>query len=131
MSHARLRVGALGEWLAAMMLRLSGYRIVDRNVRLAAGEIDIVARRGRRVAFVEVKTRRGEGRWSAASKVDRRKQLRIFHLARAYLRRHPFPGCHLHFDVITVTLDGWRSRGEHLRDAFQVRARAGFPWQPE
>ena len=52
------RHGNRSEWLAAMALRLKGYRIVARNFRTKAGEIDIVARRGDLVAIVEVKARR-------------------------------------------------------------------------
>ena len=53
----RLRRGAAGELLAAVMLMLKGYRILARRHRTPYGEIDIIAVRGRRLAFVEVKRR--------------------------------------------------------------------------
>lgn len=55
--RARLRRGRLAEWLAAAVLIAKGYRILGRNVKTRAGEIDIIAVRGRRLAFVEVKRR--------------------------------------------------------------------------
>jgi len=60
MNRSRARAeqrGRRGEWLAAWYLRCKGWRIVGRRVKTARGEIDLVARRGRTVAFVEVKWR--------------------------------------------------------------------------
>ena len=55
--QAARRRGIWAEWLAAQALRLRGYRIVARNIRCRSGEIDLIARRGDLVAFVEVKAR--------------------------------------------------------------------------
>ena len=55
--RARLRRGRLAETLAAAALMAKGYRILGRNVKTRAGEIDIIAVRGQRIAFVEVKRR--------------------------------------------------------------------------
>ncbi len=55
--RARLRRGRLAEMLAAATLMAKGYRIIGRNVKTRAGEIDIIAVRGKRLAFVEVKRR--------------------------------------------------------------------------
>jgi putative endonuclease len=55
--RARLRSGRFAEWLAAAALMVKGYRILGRNVKTRAGEIDIIAVRGQRIAFVEVKRR--------------------------------------------------------------------------
>ena len=55
--HQALKKGRRGEWRAALALRVKGYRIVARNFRTKLGEIDIVARKGDLIAFVEVKAR--------------------------------------------------------------------------
>lgn len=55
--RARYRLGLRAEWMAAVALRLRGYRILARRVKTPLGEIDLVALRGRRIAFVEVKRR--------------------------------------------------------------------------
>lgn len=56
--RARLRRGSLGELAAALLLTAKGYRILARRLRTPYGEVDIIARRGGRIAFVEVKRRR-------------------------------------------------------------------------
>jgi putative endonuclease len=62
----RYRRGHLSEWLAAAALLAKGYRILGRRVRTPYGEIDLVALRGRRLAFVEVKRRATRGEAEAA-----------------------------------------------------------------
>lgn len=64
--RARLRRGRMAEVLAAAVLMAKGYRILGRNVKTRAGEIDIIAVRGRRLAFVEVKRRTDEEAAEAA-----------------------------------------------------------------
>lgn len=58
--QAAERRGRLGESIAAWWLRLHGWRILARRVRVPAGEVDIIARRGQTLAFVEVKVRRSK-----------------------------------------------------------------------
>lgn len=121
-------LGRIAERRAALHLRLRGYRIVERNVRTGAGEIDLVVRRGRRVAFVEVKSRQERG--APADRVDPAKQAQIARLAERYLAGRPFDGCSVHFDVVTVFWDGWCFRVRHLRDAFYIEGRAGERGRP-
>jgi putative endonuclease len=116
-------LGRIGERRAALYLRLRGYRVVERNVRFPDGEIDLVVRRGRRVAFVEVKSRQERG--TPAEAVGPAKQMQIARLAERYLAGRRFEGCSLHFDVVTVFWDGWRFRVRHLRDAFYLEGRVG------
>ncbi len=116
----RRRTARRGEGLAALVLRLKGYRIEARNWRCRAGEIDIVARRRGVLVFVEVKTRRDRSAGSPVEAVDRRKQDRLVRLARAYLarcRRQP-EGCR--FDVFAVELGALLPRLRHLPAAFRA-----------
>jgi putative endonuclease len=107
--------GERGEEIACELLRARGYRIVARNWRTRSGEIDIIARDGDVLVFVEVKARSGSGFGGPRAAVDRRKQHRIVSAARAFASEMD---CTLpmRFDVVTVQ----PSRVRLLRDAFQV-----------
>ena len=88
MTVARRRTGRVGEELAASLLARHGYRLIARNCRTRAGEIDIVALDGRTLAFVEVKTMRTGARAGPERPVlavGPRKQLQVRRLARAWL----------------------------------------------
>ncbi len=95
------RRGRLAEWLCVWHLRLRGWRIVARGWRCPAGEIDILARRGKILAVVEVKSR-GELAAAAASLPPRQRR-RITRAAEAFLSTHPeFAGLDLRFDLMLV-----------------------------
>lgn len=78
-------VGRMGEQIACKHLQTNGYEIVERNYRAARGEIDIIAKKGMHLAFVEVKTRRNYDFGYAAEAVSFKKQQRIVSAARAFL----------------------------------------------
>lgn len=105
--------GKEAEALACHHLRAQGMRIVARNWRWRGGEVDIVARDGSTLVFVEVKARAGEGHGSAEEAVTARKRDRLWRTALAYLGgRAEVP---VRFDVVAVGPDGVR----HIRDAFR------------
>lgn len=125
MSGSRLALGAEGETRAAAFLARRGYRIVARNVRAAGVEIDIVARRGPLVVFVEVKTRRSRSFGPPEAAVDARKQARLVRGAAAWLQAHRGFARRTRFDVIVCepgpgedSRRGWRLR--HLEGAFDA-----------
>lgn len=106
-SDDRTRLGRLGEEAAARHLAARGYRIVARNVRADRVELDLIARRGVWIVFVEVKSRNGARHGQAAEAVDPRKQRRLRHGAAAWLAGHPpeARGAQRHrFDVVTCVL---------------------------
>lgn len=95
------RVGLWGEAAAVWLLRLKGYRILARDLRLGPGEVDIVALRGRTLAFVEVKTRPDAD--LAKLSIGRAQRRRIAGTASAFLARHPrFAGHAIRFDALLV-----------------------------
>jgi putative endonuclease len=96
------RRGHLAETAATWLLRCKGYRIVARRVRTPMGEIDIIARRGRTVAFVEVKERpRSE---VALEAVSPRQARRLVGAARYWLAAQPSAsGDDWRFDIVAVT----------------------------
>jgi putative endonuclease len=111
------RHGNRSEWLAAMALRLKGYRIVARNFRTRAGEIDIVARRGDLVAIVEVKARGDLA--TAMEAVGGLAQRRIEAAADHWLSRQPdFARLSVRFDLVAVLPRRWPV---HVENLFQGR----------
>lgn len=107
--------GRRGEGLAACWLRLKGYRVVARNFRSGAGEIDLIARRGGILAMVEVKTRGDLA--SAGEALGTRQRARIVRATEAFLQQRPnLAQLSVRFDVILVApgrlprhlLDAWR-----------------------
>jgi putative endonuclease len=112
------KLGARGERRAAWFYRLRGYTIVARNVRFRTGEIDLIVRRGRTLAFVEVKTRQSVAAGAGYDAVGARKQRRLIDLALLWLARHPHPG-EVRYDVLSLHWNGRRFAVTHFADAFR------------
>jgi putative endonuclease len=93
--------GIKAEQIAAMLLRLKGYRILDRRFVVSGGEIDLIAKRGGAIAFVEVKARADLE--TAAIAISTTKERRIARAARVWLARNPWAaGLTLRGDAIFV-----------------------------
>jgi len=125
MTQARQRTGRRAEELVARRLAAVGWEIVERNARTRHGELDIVARDGRTLVFVEVKA----GREGAAFgperpilSVDARKQRQVRKLATAWIaaRRDLRPYAEIRFDAVGVSFDrcGRAVDVEHIPGAF-------------
>jgi len=115
MTGGRRLAGGAAEDLAARYLEDRGLVIVDRNWRCRAGEIDLVARDGATLVFVEVRLRTSAAFGGAAASVDAHKQRRFLRAARAYLSGRGDTPCRC--DVVALDrLDP--SRVEWIRDAF-------------
>ncbi len=109
-----LRRGLLSEYLAAAYLLLRGYRIVAMRYRTRAGEIDIIARRGDLVCFVEVKARVSTE--DSVFAVGSRTQMRIRNASLHWLQRQKDAGrLSYSYDIIAVRPWRWP---RHFRDAF-------------
>ncbi len=122
MTQARLSLGKQGENLACRELRRRGYAILARRYRTRWGEIDIVARDGDTLVFVEVKTRRSTGFGGPVAAVNFKKQRRLINMARSYLLGLPGPEPPCRFDVVGVTLaTGEPPAVEVVVHAFGVR----------
>ncbi len=104
MTLARQALGLEGETRACRALEARGYRVVQRRYRTRAGELDIVARHGQTVVFVEVKARRGSEFGDPAASVTAQKQRRLVMMAADYLARHGLTRAPVRFDVVAVTL---------------------------
>jgi putative endonuclease len=115
-----LSLGIWGEGLAAARLEREGYEILERQYRTRAGEIDIVARDGDCLVFVEVKTREGLEHGSPAEAVTPQKQRRIVAMAADFLARHEVGDLDCRFDVVAVTVTAGRASVELIRHAFDA-----------
>ncbi len=119
---SRRALGATGEDAAAKWLEARGYTVLARNVRTRDGEIDLVARQGSVVAFVEVKSRTTSRFGHPVEAIVPWKRRRIARQAALYLHRCGLDDCAARFDAIAVhlDLDGRPLAVEHIPDAFQA-----------
>lgn len=104
------QLGQLAEDLAAEYYRRDGFRILHRNFRppkgKQIGEIDIVARKGNDLVFVEVKARTTRGFGDPYEAVDRSKQLKLVRMAKLYRQLYPeLMDCDYRIDVAAVDID--------------------------
>lgn len=117
----RVTLGKSGEDLACRELQRRGYAILDRRYRTRAGEIDIIARLGDVLVFVEVKTRIGEEYGTPLEAVTALKRSRLVAMARDYLGRKRLFDCPCRFDVVAITLEAsGRRRVDVVPGAFEA-----------
>jgi putative endonuclease len=108
------RRGRRGEGLAAWWLRLQGWRVVARRVKTPRGEIDLIARRGGTVAFVEVKWRATAAELALA--IDEYRLRRVAAAAEAIAHRFARPGDTTRIDVLLLAPGRWP---RHIVNAWQ------------
>jgi len=120
-------LGQRGEMLAARALKRKGLKILARNYRCPAGEIDIIAldrsTRGvsgrETIVFAEVKTRSDDAYNTPESAVDARKRRRIRKAARYYLSRYPTQQHAVRYDIVAIVApEGSKPRINHIPGAF-------------
>lgn len=100
----RKELGVRGEDIAVRHLESLGFEVLERNFRCKAGEIDIVARKGHLVAFVEVKTRRPGPFGTAREQITGAKRRKIVKAARAYVADRGIVPAHYRFDVVAIDI---------------------------
>jgi putative endonuclease len=105
--------GREGEAKAAWFLRARGWRILDRRVRTPVGEVDLVARRGKLVAFVEVKTRRTAAELDHA--IDEHRLSRVAAAAEILASRYLEHGDDMRVDVVLIAPRAWP---RHIENAW-------------
>jgi putative endonuclease len=116
----RKPLGDFGERVAAAHLEAKSYRIIDRKFRVLEAEIDLVARDGDELVFVEVRTRRGGASGAAALSVVGRKATQLRRAAAWYIEQHPeLADDPMRIDVVTVELrrDGSLGAVTHIEGA--------------
>jgi putative endonuclease len=112
-------LGRDGEEIACQYLLGRNFELVARGFRMFRGEIDIIARDGETLVFIEVKARADESHGRPEEAVTPAKQRQIRRIAQGFLAAHPQPGVACRFDVVAIILRGPDDyRLEHFVDAF-------------
>ena len=115
----RRQLGDAGEDLAASALKRQGYKILERNYLTPLGEVDLIARQGKALVFIEVKTRRGERFGAPQEAVSTAKQNRLRRLADYYLKQKRLGAdVQVRFDVVGITISAEGPRVEVIQAAF-------------
>jgi putative endonuclease len=120
MSDARQTLGKIGEDLACEELQRRGYAILARRYRRRGGELDIVARDGQTIVFVEVKTREGCEFGAGAESVTRFKRRRMANVALDFLARNKLVESPCRFDVVSIDMAEPKPKIELYQNAFDV-----------
>jgi putative endonuclease len=105
MGRGRKYTGNAGERIAASYLKEKGYRVLERNYRTIFGEIDIVARLGAMIVFVEVKTRATSSLGPPYLSVTGIKQAHMIKNALFYLKTHKLTDANWRIDIVSVRMD--------------------------
>ena len=122
MSTPRGRLGVWGEGHARRYLERKGYTVSDTNYRCRWGEVDIVARQGQDLVFVEVRTRRGAAFGAPEESVTAAKSRRLIATAQDYLQKHGLEQSQWRVDLVSIHLDesGKLLEVNHLENAVEV-----------
>jgi len=115
---ARRQLGNHGEDLAAAALKKQGYKILERNYTTPLGEIDLIARQGKTLVIIEVKTRKSTRFGSPQEAVSAAKQTKLRRLADYYLKGKRLSGIPVRFDVVAITLMDQSPQIEIIANAF-------------
>lgn len=118
----KIELGKQGEAVATQLLKANGYRILARNVKAKFGEIDIVAKDGQTLCFIEIKARTSERFGWPEEGVNLKKQWRLSRLASWYLKFHRLNDPPVRFDVVSILLrpQGIPARTRLIKGAFET-----------
>ena len=111
-------VGMDGQQAAEAFLREKGLHIIARNYRIRTGEVDLIARHGTYLVFIEVKTRKSHTYGHGRESVTPHKQRQIIRTALHYAARHGWVDRDMRFDVVEVVINGGTVEIEHIENAF-------------
>jgi putative endonuclease len=120
MTEERLKLGRLGEQLAFEKIKRLGYKCIEKNYRCSLGEIDLIAKDGDCLVFIEIKTRKGRTLGYAKEAITPRKIRQISKAALAYMKSNNCCDAKSRFDVIAINILGDREEMEVIKDAFEL-----------
>ena len=120
MTKERLDLGKLGEDLALKKVRRLGYKKIVQNYRCPLGEVDLIARDGDTLVFIEIKTRKSKSIDYAKEAVNDRKKRHLSKTALAYMKSNNCCDTKARFDVVAINLKDGKPQIEVLQNAFDV-----------
>jgi len=120
MTRERLELGKRGEDLALKKIKRLGYKFITRNYRCPLGEIDIIARDGDCLVFLEIKTRKGRSTGYAKEAVDKRKRRQISKVALTYMKVNDCYDERARFDVVAININEGNEEIEIIKNAFEL-----------
>lgn len=116
--NSRRWVGYAGEDLAVRYLRKRGYEILRTNFRFERAEIDVIARDGEALVFVEVKSRKSKSFGEPEEAVTPRKRQQLRKAAEGYLFENEIDNVECRFDVLAISFDKGKASIDHIQHAF-------------
>jgi putative endonuclease len=119
-TRERLDLGRLGENLALKKIKSLGYKCIARNYRCPLGEVDLIAKDGDALVFIEIKTRKGRSIGYAKESVNKRKRRQLSKVALAYMKSHDVADTKSRFDVVAVHIRESMHEIEVVRNAFDL-----------
>ena len=120
MTKERLDLGKAGEDFALKKIKTLGYKCIERNYRCPLGEIDLIAKHGDCLVFIEIKTRKGRNTGYAKEAVNYRKMRQISKVALNYLKDKKCYETKSRFDVIAVSINQGKPDIEIIQNAFEL-----------
>jgi putative endonuclease len=119
-TRERLDLGKWGEDLALKKVKKLGYTCIARNYRCSVGEVDLIAKDGDTLVFIEIKTRRRRSLGYAKEAVNQKKRRQLSKAALAYMKANGCAEARARFDVVVINLDGATQEVEVVRNAFDL-----------
>jgi putative endonuclease len=120
LTRERIELGNWGEELAVETIRGLGYKKIVRNYRCALGEVDLIARDGDTLVFIEIKTRKTRAPGYAKEAVNARKQRQLSKVALSYMKANHCMDTRARFDVVAIGFRAGRPAVEVVRNAFDL-----------
>lgn len=116
MPDGRRAIGNWGESLAASFLEKKGYKIVEMNFRTRWGEIDIISKKGKKLVFIEVRTKSGSGFCSPEESVGPQKRQKLAFMANFYLQKKKLFHCDFGVDGVFIEIKNGVPEIRHLEN---------------
>jgi len=120
LTNKRIELGKFGEVLALKKIKLLGYKNIIRNYRCPLGEVDLIAKDGDTLVFIEIKTRKGKSIGYAKEAVNARKKRQLSKVALAYMKSNDCWGAKARFDVVAISIERDKQQIEVIKNAFEL-----------